>query len=313
MCSIDRTARSGGVWDLAERQHGVVARRQLLELGLSRRGIEHRVVRGRLHRVASGVYAVGRPGLTWHGERMTAVLVCGPEAMLSHGSAAALWGIGREWRMVEVSIRSASPRRHDGLRVRRRPTLADRDVVACEGIPVTGIVQTLVDLAAVHKRPAVERAVNEADRLELIDPPTLRRELEAHRCEPGVRPLREMLDRRTFRLTREELERRFLPLAAQVGLPMPLTKQWVNGFEVDFYWPELGFVVETDGLRYHRTPAEQARDRLRDQAHTAAGFVNLRFTHEQVRYQPSYVAATLTATMRLLPAPVVVGLTSISL
>ncbi len=195
--------------------------------------------------------------------------------------------------MIEVSVRRGSPRRRDGLRVRRRPTLADRDVDEHEGVPVTGIVQTLVDLAAVHKRPAVERAVNEADRLDLIDPPTLRRALEAHRCEPGVKPLRTMLDQRTFRLTRDELERRFLPLAEQVGLPLPLTKQWVNGYEVDFYWPDLGFVVETDGLRYHRTPAEQARDRERDQAHTAAGLTQLRFTHEQVRYEPGYVCEIL--------------------
>lgn len=232
---------------------------------------------------------------------MAAVLACGPEAMLSHGSAAALWGIGREQRRwIEVSVRGPWARRRDGVRVRRRPTLADRDVDEREGVPVTGVVQTLVDLAAVHKRPAVERAVNEADRLDLADPPTLRRELEAHRCEPGVRPLRTTLDRRTFRLTREELERRFLPLVEQVGLQLPLTKQWVNGFEVDFYWPDLEFVIETDGLRYHRTPAEQARDRLRDQAHTAAGMTQLRFTHEQVRYEPDYVLEILRATARQL-------------
>jgi very-short-patch-repair endonuclease len=227
---------------------------------------------------------------------MVAVLGCGPGAMLSHGSAAALWGIGREWRLIEVTVRSASPRRRDGVRVRRRPTLADAHVTEREGVPVTGLVQTLVDLAAVHKRPTVERAVNEADRLGLIDPPTLRRALEVHRWEPGVRPLRTMLDRRTFRLTRSDLESIFLPLCAEVGLPLPLTKQWVNGFEVDFYWPDLGFVVETDGLQYHRTPAEQARDRLRDQAHTAAGMTNLRFTHEQIRYEPEHVRSVLAPT-----------------
>jgi very-short-patch-repair endonuclease len=300
--SIDRAATSRAVWALVEKQHGVVARRQLYDLGLGRHAIQHRLETGRLHLVSSGIYAVGRAELTRHGQWMAAVLACGPEAMLSHGSAAALWGIGRKWRAIEVSVRSGSPRRRDGLRVRRRPTLADRDMDEHEGVPVTGIVQTLVDLAAVHKRPAVERAVNEADRLDLIHPPALRRELEAHRCEPGVKPLRAMLDRRTFRLTREELERRFLPLAEQVGLPLPLTKQWVNGFEVDFYWPDLGFVVETDGLRYHRTPAEQARDRLRDQAHTAAGMTQLRFTHEQVYYEPEHVLSTLRSTARRLPA-----------
>jgi hypothetical protein len=235
---------------------------------------------------------------------MAAVLVCGYGAMLSHGSAAALWGIGKEWREIEVTVLSASPRRLPDLKVRRRPTLAARHVTERDGIPVTGLVQTLVDLAAVQKRPAVERAVNEADRLGLIDPPTLRRALEVHRCEPGVRPLRTMLDRRTFRLTRSDLEGIFLPLCAGVGLPVPLTKQRVNGFEVDFHWPDLGLVVETDGLRYHRTPAEQARDRLRDQTHTAAGFVNLRFTHEQVRYERGHVEKTLRAAKRLLPAPV---------
>jgi very-short-patch-repair endonuclease len=234
---------------------------------------------------------------------MVAVLGCGPGAMLSHGSAAALWGIGREWREIEVAVRSASPRRRDRVRVRRRPTLAERDAVEHEGVPVTGVVQTLVDLAATSKPRRVERAVNEADRLNLIDPPTLRRELEAHRCEPGVRPLRALLDRRTFRLTRDELERRFLPLAKQAGLPLPLTQHWVNGFEVDFYWPQLALVVETDGLRYHRTPAQQARDRLRDQAHTAAGMTQLRFTHEQVYYEPGHVLSVLRPTARRLLAP----------
>jgi very-short-patch-repair endonuclease len=217
--------------------------------------------------------------------------------MLSHRSAAALWGIGGEGGEIEITVRTASPRRRPGVRVYRRPTLADRDVAEREGIPVTGLVRTFVDLASIQKPRLVERSVNEADRLDLIDPSTLRLKLQPHRCEPGVRPLRALLDRRTFRLTRSELERLFLPIAKQVGLPLPMTKQWVNGFEVDFFWPDLGLVVETDGLRYHRTPAEQARDRLRDQAHTAAGLVNLRFTHEQVRYEPEHVRSTLLAVL----------------
>ena len=162
-----------------------------------------------------------------------------------------------------------------------------------DGIPVTGLVQTLVDLAAALAPRAVERLVNEADRLDLIDPPALRRELEAHRCEPGVKPLRILLDRRTFRLTDSELERRFLRIVERARLPLPLTRQTLNGFRVDFFWPDLGLVVETDGLRYHRTAAQQARDHVRDQAHLAAGLTPLRFTHAQVRYESSYVRATL--------------------
>jgi very-short-patch-repair endonuclease len=187
------------------------------------------------------------------------------------------------------------------LRIHRRPPLdVERDVTLEYGIPVTTPVQTLVDMALRFDRAGVERMINEADKWNLAHPPGLRRALEARAGEAGAAKLRFVLDRRTFRLTKEELERRFLPLAREAGLPVPLTGRWVNEFEVDFYWPELGFVVETDGLRYHRTPAEQARDRLRDQAHTAAGLTPLRFTHEQVRYEPEHVLGVLRATAGLL-------------
>ena len=123
----------------------------------------------------------------------------------------------------------------------------------------------------------------------------MREALEGLRGQSGVGRLRALLDRRTFRLTDSELERRFLALVRRAGLPLPRTRQWVNGYRVDFLWPELGLVVETDGLRYHRTPAQQARDRVRDQAHTAAGLTTLRFTHWQVRFEPEQVCETLAS------------------
>jgi very-short-patch-repair endonuclease len=227
---------------------------------------------------------------------MAAVLACGPSAVLSYSSAAALWRIGFEERdVIEVSVASPYQRRRPGLRIFRRSSLWPEDHTAHHGIPVTTPIQTLIDLALRLDRRSVERAINEADKYDLVHPPELRAALDERIGEPGVARLRHILDRRTFRLTKEELERRFLPLAAAAGLPIPLTGQWVNEFEVDFYWPDLGLVVETDGLRYHRTPAEQARDRLRDQAHTAAGLTQLRFTHEQVRYEPEHVLAVLGA------------------
>ncbi len=113
--------------------------------------------------------------------------------------------------------------------------------------------------------------VNEADKRDLVDPEALRIALDDYAGEPGVKPLRTLLDRLTFRLSDTELEVLFRPIAAQAGLPVPLTKEMVNGFEVDFYWPDLGLVVETDGWRYHRTPSAQTRDALRDQTHTASG------------------------------------------
>lgn len=228
---------------------------------------------------------------------MAAVLACGNGAVLSHSSAAALWRIGFEQRsVITLSLPSQSHRKVPGLRIHRRPSLQPRDFTTEYGIPVTTPIRTLIDMTPRLDRPGIERMINEADKYDLVHPPGIRRALDERPGEPGVAQLRKILDRRTFRLTKEELERRFLPLVAKAGLPVPLTGQWVNEFEVDFYWPDLGLVVETDGLRYHRTPAEQARDRLRDQAHTAAGLTQLRFTHEQVRYEPEYVRKILAQT-----------------
>lgn len=289
--------RARETWRLVKRQHDVVSRRQLLALGFTPDGIKHRIAIGRLHQVRRGVYAVGRPSLTQHGRWMTAVLACGEGAVLSHSSAAALWRMGFEKdSIIELSLPSPSDRRRSGLEIHRRPSLQRRDTTTRHGIPTTTPVQTLIDLALRLDRRGVERAINEADKYDLVHPPDLRKALESRVGEPGAARLRHILDRRTFRLTKEELERRFLPLARKAGLPVPLTGQWINDFEVDFYWPDLGLVVETDGLRYHRTPAEQARDRLRDQAHTAAGLTQLRFTHEQVRYEPDHVVRILAAT-----------------
>ena len=113
---------------------------------------------------------------------------------------------------------------------------------------------------------------------------------------PGVKTLRTMLDRHTFRLTDSDLEIFFRPLALAAGLPVPLTKQWVLGYEVDFCFPDHDLIVETDGLRYHRTPAQQARAAKRDQTHTAAGLRVLRFTHWQIAHAADEVTDVLRRT-----------------
>ena len=282
-----------GAWRLARRQHGVLTRRQLLELGFGPDAIKHRVASGRLHPISRGVYAVGRPQLTGHGYWMAAVLSCGDRAVLSHESAAALWGVRPPGsRMVEVSVPARVSRRRSGVLVHRRSNLSPADLTRCDGIPVTTAVCTIVDVAARLDRRELEAAINAADRHELVDPERLRRELDAMPRRPGVAIVRNTIDRRTFALTDSELERRFLLLARMAGFGSPLTGVRLYGFKVDFYWPGLGLVVETDGLRYHRTPAQQAADRVRDQAHTAAGLTPLRFTHDQVRFDPGYVRAT---------------------
>ncbi len=293
--------RSKRAWELAGRQHGIVARRQLLGLGFNSREIEHRIDRGRLHVVARGVYAVGWPQLTQRRRWMAAVLACGEGAALSHRSAAALWGICKERQgRIDVSIGRRSELKRPGLKVRARAKLAASRIVARDGIPVTEIVQTLVDLASELPSRRLERAINEADKHNLIDPESLRSRLGSHAGEPGVKPLRRLLDKRTFRLSDSDLEIFFRPIVSRSGLPPPLSKQLVNGWEVDFYWPDLGLVVETDGLRYHRTASTQTRDARRDRAHALAGMTPLRFTHYEIRYEPNQVRNELNRAATML-------------
>jgi very-short-patch-repair endonuclease len=281
------------IWRLVDRQHGVVARWQLLELGVTRHAIDHRISTGRLHPIHRGVYAVGRPQLTQEGRWMAAVLACGREAALSHRSAAALWQlVPRHAGAIEIAVPAELSRNRPGIRVHRR-ILSNGDVAQRLGIPVIAVVPTLVDLAAVLSRDALEAAISEADKRDLVDPEALRFRLEAYRGRPGVAILRRTLDRHTFRPTDSWLERRFLPIARRAGLSTPDTRRYANGWRVDFYWADLGLVVETHGLRYHRTPAQQARDLVREHAHAVAGQFPLAFSYDQVRHEPAYVERTL--------------------
>jgi hypothetical protein len=227
--------------------------------------------------------------------------------MLSHHSAAALWGFGKERRgVIDISVRRHCKVRRVGIHVRDRPGLRNRDVGVHLGIPVTQPVRTFLDIATELPDNRLERAINDADKRDVIDPERLRRALDDHPGEPGIRLLREVLDEHTFRLSDDELELLFRPIAVAAGLPTPLTKQLTDKFEVDFFWPELGLVVETDGWRYHRTPSAQTRDALRFQRHTAAGLTALRFSHYQVKYEPRHVREILertAANLRGRPAP----------
>jgi very-short-patch-repair endonuclease len=274
-------------WALARRQHGVITRAQLLALGFTDEAIKHRLREARLHPVWRGVYAVGRPELTREGTWMAATLTC--NGALSHSSAAALWQLRPQTGgSIEMTVAPERRVRARGVVVHRRKA----EVTTRKGIPVTSLVQTFVDISTRLTADDLEAAINEADLRGLTNPERLRRALNGRR---GAKRLSTLLDRRTFVLTRSRLERLFIPIARQTGLPKPETRAWVNGYEVDFYWPELGLVVETDGLRYHRTPAQQAADRRRDQTHTAEGLIPLRFTHAQVAYEREHVKATLAA------------------
>lgn len=229
---------------------------------------------------------------------MAAVLACRAGAALSHGSAAELWGFGGEQHgPIDVSVPAQRRSHMRGIRVRRRTASVMSGVVVHDNIPVTSPLHTLIDQATQLRPMQLERAVNEADKLDLVSADTLRASLKDHRGQPGVRPLLKLLDPLAFRLSDSELEQRMRPLAQAAGLPLPETKAWVNGYEVDFYWPELGIIVEADGLRYHRTASQQRRGLERDQAHLAAGMWPLRFSHWQIKYDAARVRKVLRSSL----------------
>ena len=281
-------------------RQGVVSRQELLEAGFSSRSIQHRIAKRWLHPIWPGVYAVGRRDLTDEGWWRAAVLASGGGAALSHLSAATLWGIFEApiWP-IHVSIPVTARRSLRGIEHHRR-TLLPCEITEHRDVPVTSVPAVIADLAARMPRGRLEGVVNEASIRGLVTPPELRAAIDAMPRRPGRAVLRETLDRRTFRFTRSQLERAFIPLALSAGLPRPETCVMVNGWEVDFYWPELNLVVEADSLTYHGTPQQQARDRLRDQAHAAAGTERLRITHSQIRYEARYVRGLLITVARRL-------------
>jgi very-short-patch-repair endonuclease len=220
---------------------------------------------------------------------------------LGHLDALGLWQVRRRTRgEVHVCVSSGVKLERQGIVLHRRRGLLPSMITVYRGIRVTNLACTLVDVAPSLHRNELEAAINESNKLNLTDPEALRLALGDYAGRPGVAIVRDVLDKRTFTFTDSDLERAFLRLVRRAGLPPPLTQVRISGFRVDFFWPDLRLVVETDGLRYHRTPAQQARDRQRDQVLVAAGMTVLRFTHAQVRHDPAHVEGTLVAVVERL-------------
>jgi hypothetical protein len=282
------------VADLAARQHGIVSRTQLLALGFDRGAIERRISAGRLHRLYRGVYAVGHTVISRNGAYLAAVLACGPQAVLSHRSAAAFWGLRpSNAPKIDVTVPHTCGVRTTQRIVVHRPVLTP-DPMTHAGIPVTTPGRTLADLALALPRRQLENAVEAAERLHL--------HIAIDDDHPGAARLRNAAaDDLPF--TRSELEDAFLTLCDRHGIPRPLVNSLQEGIEVDFCWPEQRLIVETDGA-HHRTRAAVERDRARDALHTALGWRVMRFTKRQVRKNAANVAAlVLSARSPLLATP----------
>jgi Transcriptional regulator, AbiEi antitoxin len=209
--------------ELAARQHGVFGLSQLRQLGMTDDGVRKRVLRGRLHRLHRGVYALTPQSLvSREGRWMAAVLACGPWAALSHRSAAHLFGLRPTTRAgIDVVVPRAAIRRYDGVDVHRSLTLADEDLTAVETIPVTTLARTILDLAAVVERRAVERVIEEAAVRGVFDLWAVTDQLKRNPKHPGAPILRAALGPDRAGLTDSELEELFVAIWWPTGLPRP--------------------------------------------------------------------------------------------
>ena len=260
------------------------------------------MARGNLHRIHRGVYAVGHSHITGYGHWMAAVLACGPDAALSHRSAAALWGLRPDKRpKSDISLPSPSARAKQGIQVHRSVTLTAEDVTTVDGIRCTNVGRTLVDLGDVVPRRAVEKAVEQADVLRVFD----LREVERAVGRAGPRrgtgvllAVLEDLDGHT--LTDTDLEEAFLGICREAALPTPEVNVWMTlpdgtPAKIDFLWRKERLAIETDGGRFHRTRQSRERDARRDQLLRLIGFEPVRFTGRQVEREPAWVRACLTS------------------
>jgi very-short-patch-repair endonuclease len=270
--------------ELATQQHGVAARRQLLALGFGDEAIKLRLEAGRLSALHEEVYAVGHRRVSQRGYWWAGVLAYGDGALLSHRSAAALWGFGRQRRVVEVTAsrgRQGIDRR-TGIWI-HRCRLYPEDRVVRDGIPVTTVARTLFDLAEVDDEGRLRRAWEEADRLHLLRLRAVEEVCERGYGRRALRPIRRLLAEASAPgRTRSPLEDRFHRFCEEHRLPAPATNVTVLDHEVDALWPQARLVVELDSWEFHRHRAAFERDRARDPDLLLAGYRTIRVTHRRL-------------------------------
>lgn len=291
---------------IAARQRGVVTRRQLRAAGLGPKAIAHRLQRGRLHPVHRGVYLVGHTAPPKLALETAALLAAGRHAVLSHRTAAHLWGLlpqpGPRIHLSLVDRRS--PRPSPTVIVHRPRTLSAREHSTLEGLPVTTPLRTIADLAGAATTSELERAVHEAEVRRLVTRRDLVDAVDRLSGRRGITTLRTVVSEARGRLiTRSEAETRFLSLVDKARLPQPEANVQLGAYEVDALWRDQRLVVEIDGFRYHSTRSAFERDRLRDAELQAAGLRVMRVTWRQVTDEPEAVVARLAGALQAGAAP----------
>jgi very-short-patch-repair endonuclease len=285
--------------ELAGRQAGVVARRQLLALGLSAAAIDRRVRCGRLHTLHRGVFAVGHTAIGFEGRRWAVLLRVGPSGALSDASAAHAWGLRGPPAVIHVTVPPGGRVAPRGARLHHRRPLRGDELTRLAGLPITTAARTLLDLAAGGERErALELAVDRAERMRLLDFADLHALLARYPRRVGTGRMRALLARYEPHDTRSALEELVRALCVEHGLPRPAVNVVVAGRVRDFAWADAHLVVEADSYGFHRSPASFGDDRERDVELTLAGWRTLRFTWAQVTQRPRYVVDAIVAAIR---------------
>jgi very-short-patch-repair endonuclease len=291
---------------LAGKQHGVVGRWQLLALDLTKDQVQDRITAGRLHRIHRGVYAVGHRNLTLRSHWMAAVLACGPGALLSHRRALALWEL-REATSgpIEVTVPGRTGRRGPkGIRIHVSTILDDADRAELHGIPVTSLARTVLDYAGIASPRRLRDVLEALERRGALIGRDLNELLARCPTRKGTVTLRTVLAQMTGPApwTQSELERDFLALIRESGLPEHQANVIVEGELVDALWREQSLVVETDGYEFHKSRGHFETDRRRDAKLQVAGYRVLRVTKERIGHDPGGVVADIRALLSAAPA-----------
>lgn len=297
--------REGALAKLATRQHGVVAHRQLRELGFGVRWIERRLEEARFSAVFQNVYAIGHRRLSQRSYWWAAVLAYGPQALLSHHTAAVLWGLQRPRKgaiHVTAPIGRQGIRRRKGIWV-HRCRIRSEDVTTRDGFPATTVARTLFDFAEVAPFDALERAAEEADRLKLLRVRELEDVCERAPGRRALRPVRRLLaELEPPDEGRSPLEVRFAEFVREFGLPTPVQNVHVLDHEVDALWPQARLIVELDSWEYHGHRGAFERDRARDLKLLIAGYRTIRVTHRRLDREAEQLAAEICQLLAL-PVP----------
>ena len=286
---------------LGAASHSVITFEELRALGLSPDEIQYRADVGRLHRKYREVYAVGRPDLTLDGVFLAAVRACGPRANLCRLSALRKFELrrGGTYRIDVVAPRSIKPKK--GIRLHRPLSLDALDTTIVDGIPITSVAQTLLDVAAPAYRLNIAKLLHEAAVQEQLDMRAVWTVLARQPNHPGARRL-DRASREEVPFTRSDLEEAALSVFRSFSVPKPETNVWVSDgeklVEVDCLWRDAGLIVEIDSARYHGTRWRRRQDAEKTAALRAQGWTVLRLWDVEINGTPAHVAATVLNAIR---------------